>query len=800
MKGIKRKMAAFLAFSLVASSLSMSGFAKTNGRQTEKKLELSAESMEIEVDESQELSVTGPQGLTNIQFTVATGSNAVKVEKTADSAKATVTGLSEGKATIVVTATKLEEVSTPSEASPSETAVAYRGECIITVGPKTEPEPEPEPDGDKVSSIKVSFNSNEDEDYYVSQMITASAVVTPVTASSSIAWKAEGTASFEKVDETPLENGIANATYIASKEGTLKVSASADGKSNSSTITIKPIKTEASFEETAVQMAVGSEMNFKDLLLVELLKPTTGENLEDLAESAKDSAVFESSVPEVLKIGQEDGIASALKEGRAIVSATVPGSSKAAKCVVTIADNNSYIIQFDTEALIMSDTGKIRKLGYKIFQVTEEGTVEVNSEDLKLVWSSSNEKIAAVDSIGMVSSVAAGEAVITLSIQNKEEQVLAQQICAVTVEEVVAADVDTATSYREDIQNVLDGNVEEISKADGENAAVVISGSIEQVGVAQIIKNPEAAKEVMNDVRKIEAVLKNNGSADAKAPDVASKAFTGEDVDVDGLILNAFLVGDNIQPQLVIQDIPADTVNVPAAVGGKSIEADSAIIVDIDVPALSGSLSAPVRIKLPVPAGFSADKMHILHYEEAQNGDKDSSTVVPFYVEDGKIVMTLESFSPFAFVKVQGAPTPDKPEVPDRPTSSSSSSGGGSSIKKSPAGTWQMNAVGWWYRYNDGTWPVNCWAYLDNGNTNYWFHFDQEGYMQTGWFTDINGKIYYLNPVSDGTRGSMKTGWQAIDGKWYYFNPTSDGYKGAMYQNTTTPDGYTVGADGALIQ
>ena len=66
-------------------------------------------------------------------------------------------------------------------------------------------------------------------------------------------------------------------------------------------------------------------------------------------------------------------------------------------------------------------------------------------------------------------------------------------------------------------------------------------------------------------------------------------------------------------------------------------------------------------------------------------------------------------------------------------------------------------------------------------------------------FTDVDGNIYYLYPVPDGTRGRMLTGWQTIDGKMYYFNTVSDGTRGALYVNRQTPDGYLVGADGARI-
>lgn len=60
------------------------------------------------------------------------------------------------------------------------------------------------------------------------------------------------------------------------------------------------------------------------------------------------------------------------------------------------------------------------------------------------------------------------------------------------------------------------------------------------------------------------------------------------------------------------------------------------------------------------------------------------------------------------------------------------------------AGTWQKDAKGWWYQNEDGSYARNQW-------------------------------------IED-------------RGKWYFFNS-----KGYMLSDTTTPDGYRVGSDGALI-
>ena len=136
---------------------------------------------------------------------------------------------------------------------------------------------------------------------------------------------------------------------------------------------------------------------------------------------------------------------------------------------------------------------------------------------------------------------------------------------------------------------------------------------------------------------------------------------------------------------------------------------------------------------------------------------------------------------------------------------SSGGGGGGSSsgsgrpkaaTEAGPAGTWIQDGTGWWFQYKDGSHPKNIWVQLGyNGNLE-WYHFDGNGYMQTGWFTDVDGNRYFLHNVSDGTQGRMVTGWNLLDGQWYYFNPVSDGTRGALYVNRTTPDGYTVGADG----
>lgn len=94
-----------------------------------------------------------------------------------------------------------------------------------------------------------------------------------------------------------------------------------------------------------------------------------------------------------------------------------------------------------------------------------------------------------------------------------------------------------------------------------------------------------------------------------------------------------------------------------------------------------------------------------------------------------------------------------------------------------------------WYK-DDGKW-----RYIQNGRR----------FAQDEWVND-NGSWYYIDQL-----GFMSTGWKDLRGTWYYLDDNGKmvanrwignyylGSNGAMLTNTTTPDGYKVGADGAWL-
>lgn len=100
------------------------------------------------------------------------------------------------------------------------------------------------------------------------------------------------------------------------------------------------------------------------------------------------------------------------------------------------------------------------------------------------------------------------------------------------------------------------------------------------------------------------------------------------------------------------------------------------------------------------------------------------------------------------------------------------------------AGTWKRNGRGWWYRYEDGSYPSGEAVVID-GNV---YRFDASGYMRTGWVLDggqwyyhaasgaqASGWLlsgvhwYYLSPQT----GVMATGWVKVGATWYYLSPSN---------------------------
>lgn len=106
------------------------------------------------------------------------------------------------------------------------------------------------------------------------------------------------------------------------------------------------------------------------------------------------------------------------------------------------------------------------------------------------------------------------------------------------------------------------------------------------------------------------------------------------------------------------------------------------------------------------------------------------------------------------------------------------------------AAGWQQTEAGWKYANEADEWMAGRWFQDVTGK---WYHFNDQGIMETGWFQDTDQNWYYLNPEN----GDMKTGWhQSPDGKWYFL-----AYSGAMQRGLVEVNGnvYFLEDSGALF-
>ena len=75
---------------------------------------------------------------------------------------------------------------------------------------------------------------------------------------------------------------------------------------------------------------------------------------------------------------------------------------------------------------------------------------------------------------------------------------------------------------------------------------------------------------------------------------------------------------------------------------------------------------------------------------------------------------------------------------------------------------WQHTEIGWWYMYDDGTYPANKWEQINH----HWYLFNRDGYMVTGWHR-------WDGQTCDPADGS---------GDWYFLDNTAGGpYEGACW-------------------
>ena len=195
-----------------------------------------------------------------------------------------------------------------------------------------------------------------------------------------------------------------------------------------------------------------------------------------------------------------------------------------------------------------------------------------------------------------------------------------------------------------------------------------------------------------------------------------------------------------------------------------------------------------ITFRLPVPASVETRSAKVDHVSEKHGTTTSYETIRE---ADGAKYIEIRTthFSDFVLTFTN-----------DKPQSGSSSGGGSTGHTLKANGSWHQDSVGWWFAKTGGGYPADQWYECYWNGQMHWYHFNAQGYLDAGWFTDKDGATYYLHNQHDNQFGYMYTGWNWIDGKCYYFTPNTiaGGPKqGMLYKNGITPDGYSVNETGA---
>lgn len=313
----------------------------------------------------------------------------------------------------------------------------------------------------------------------------------------------------------------------------------------------------------------------------------------------------------------------------------------------------------------------------------------------------------------------------------------------------------------------------------------------------------------------------------AEVAEEAQSLLSGGEISLVGGALNA-------EEQDVVQLKVAPSAEVPALKQefANKVSFDIRLAINDDHENQS-ELAFPVKITMPVPVGFSAESMRLFHIhngEETELNFTVNNGMITFTVagfsdfvfvqDDAKDDEDVNhgggsggsgggggGSSSFAGGVVT---TDSKKGRINSLTGIIIGSGDGYSKWVPETIQGQETAARWRLQYADGTYAAGGYVLDEQGNpkkdsagnlieqplweliSGAWYTFGADGYVKSGLVFDPAQNGWFYVDINTG----MKTGWQQIDGKWYYFNPTSDGSKGIMYVNRTTPDGYEVGADG----
>lgn len=282
--------------------------------------------------------------------------------------------------------------------------------------------------GSPVTATDVTITLQKTAEVEEGKTITLQATVTvsPTDATKpEIKWSSDNP-KIASVDQNGVVTGV--------KEGTAKITATADGKNAPCTVTVKKKQTEeqkpasavtkVTLNPTSLTMKVGEEKTITPKVEV-----SQGTGTPDK------TVTWASSDPTVAAVA--GGKVTAKKAGKATITATAK-NGKQGTCTVTVNPAPNPTTNVAVESITLSRSSVSINKGNTY---TLKATINPSSAtDKTLNWTSSNRRIATVDKNGKVKAVAKGTATITVTSKNGKKAT-----CKVTVK-VPAKSVSVSTT------------------------------------------------------------------------------------------------------------------------------------------------------------------------------------------------------------------------------------------------------------------------------------------------------------------------------------------------------------------
>ena len=454
-----------------------------------------------------------------------------------------------------------------------------------------------------------------------------------------------------------------------------------------------------------------------------------------------------------------------------------------------------------------------------------------NATYKNVAWSSSNPAVVSVSDTGVVSALSAGTAVVTVTTEDggktADSQITVKAsggisgivrentspIPGVTVEarqggtegSLVAKPVVTGDDGAYEFRSLPQGIYSLVAKRTPAGRKPQVITRIIEIGdtiVEGDIYMPDSDKNTVVEVK---------AGTPPVAADHLDDLYKTENIAVDneaGITqadLEKLTGGGSLEIKLTAQEkerednsVKEEVSRIESGAGGSS----QLMVLDLKVEKTvteSGHTtgtttqltSLPQLIKIVIPVEGLSDKVDIrvlrVHQGETQELPYENEY---FEVYGDHLILYVKKFSIYGLAY----------NMADTTSGHTGGSGSGTDSGETRIGRWIQDSTGWWYEYVNHTWPFGGWYYLPWNDRWQWYHFNWEGYMNSGWYTDTDGKRYYLHPLPDGNQGYMYTGWNMIGGVWYYFEPQPGSGQGMLYVNRITPDGYEVDDEGAWAE